>query len=132
LSEHKIPFAFPCFDFSSFAPYVDDEFKSSDNKGWTGSNNAFNNRINTQYYKFKSEIVQEIRVNDFLQKIPNAFVGMCKEYANKVIENFKETRDVYTNAHSTGSLDVEKKQLQNDFGMIDKMLSFIKDNLLTQ
>ena len=132
LTECKVRFVFPYFDFGSFTPTIDDVFKSNDNKGWTATNNTFNNRINAQFYRFKSEITQEIRVNDFLRQIPDNFIGMCKEYANKVIESFKETRNGYTNSGSTGSLDAEKSRLQNDLCVIDKMLSFLTGNLLLQ
>jgi len=132
LSECYVQFVFPYFDFASFAPYIDDVFISNDNKGWAGTNNSFNNRVNAQYFRFKSEITQEIRVNDFLRKVPDNFVGMCKEYANKVVESFKETRNGYTNSDSTGSLDAEKIQLQNDLGLIDRMLSSITGNFLSQ
>jgi len=130
LSECKIQFVFPYFDFASFAPCIDDVFKNNDIKGWAGTNAAFTGRLNTQYYRFKSEITQEIRLNDFLRIIPDTFIGMCKEYANKVIESFKETRAGYTNPESTGILDKEKSRLQNDLDLIDKMLAFIPKNLL--
>ncbi len=132
LSTYNIVFEFPYFEPISFVPYINDVFKNNDNQGWAGKNTAFRDRINKQFMKFKSEITDGTRTNAFLESIPDAFIGMCKEYANKCIEKFKTVKDEYTNNELNGTLDIEKQKLQEDLDKINKMMSFIKENLLNQ
>lgn len=132
IAKYSINFEFPHLDITPYVPYIDDNFTSNDRNGWAATMNKLRERANAQFTQFKYEITQEIRVNNFLQSISSSFVGMCREYANKVIESFKELRNDYTNNEGTGILDKEQQKLQADLDTIDKMLLYLKANMLEQ